>query len=153
MTDQLDIIVAEVKRKVNELLSSPKMEITRLPADMPMAGIYLFSEGGLPLYVGRTNNLKKRLQYHVRSNHNQATFAFLLARHETGRLKATYRRQGSRPDLLNERRFRVAFDAARKRVRMMEVRFIGETDPIKQALLEIFTALQTRARYNDFDNH
>ena len=57
--------------------------------------IYLFSQDGCPLYVGRTNNLRKRLQHHTRNNHNQATFAFLLARHETGNLKASYQPNGS----------------------------------------------------------
>ena len=35
----------------------------------------------------------------------------------------------------------------------MEVQFVEETDPTKQALFEICAALRTRAKYNDFDTH
>jgi hypothetical protein len=124
-----------------------------LPTQMPIAGVYLFSEKGNALYVGRTNNIRKRLQYHTRNNHNQATFAFLLARKETGNTKATYQPSGSREDLLTQSLFREAFDKARERIRNMDVQFVEETNPIRQALLEICAALQAGARYNDFDNH
>ena len=49
--------------------------------------------------------------------------------------------------------FRCAFDAARQRIKEMEVQFVEETDSIRQALLEIYTAMKVRAQYNDFDNH
>lgn len=135
------------------LLAAPTHTVRTLPKDMPSAGIHLFSEAGRPLYVGRTNNLRKRLQYHTRNNHNQATFAFLLARHKTGRLKASYPPRGSRKDLLTDPEFRAAFDAARKRICRMDVQFVEEADPIRQALLEVYAALEPRAEYNNFDNH
>ena len=120
---------------------------------MPEPGIYLISEGGERLYVGRTNRLRKRLQSHTRNNHNQATFAFLLARHETGNLKASYKRDGSRKDLLGNPHFRTAFDTARERIKKMTVQFVEEADPIKQTILEVFTAFETKAKFNDFENH
>jgi len=83
MTDHFDIIVADVKCKFGDLQASTKHCMAKLPRNMPSAGIYLLSENGRPLYVGRTSNLRNRLQYHMRNNHNQATFAFLLARHHT----------------------------------------------------------------------
>jgi hypothetical protein len=49
--------------------------------------------------------------------------------------------------------FRSAFDKARERIRGMDVQFIEETDPTRQALLEICAALRAEATYNDFDNH
>ena len=153
MTDQFDKVVADVKRKFCDLQASAKYCVAALPKNMPSAGIYLFSENGLPLYVGRTNSLRKRLQYHTRNNHNQATFAFLLARHQTGNFKASYQPNGSRQDLLTNPTFRAAFDAARQRIREMDVQFVEEPDPIKQTILEVFAAFQTKARFNDFDNH
>ena len=84
---------------------------------MPLAGIYLLSEHGKALYVGRTNKLRNRLQYHTRNNHNQATFAFLLARKKTGKIKASYQKSGSREDILTQPDFRSAFDAARQRIK------------------------------------
>jgi len=153
MKDRFDNVIEAVRAKFAALIASPKHCIKSLPKEMPEAGIYLFSEGGRPLYVGRTNKLRKRLQYHVRDNHNQATFAFLLARRKTGRLKASYKPEGSRTALLSEPAFRAAFDAARRRITEMDVKFVEEPDPVKQTILEVFTAFETQAEFNDFDNH
>ena len=35
----------------------------------------------------------------------------------------------------------------------MDVKAIEEGDPVKQALLEIYTAFVSGAKYNDFQNH
>ncbi len=145
--------VSDVEEKCSKLLVSTRHRMDTLPKEMPLAGVYLLSEYREGLYVGRTNKLRNRLQYHTRNNHNQATFAFLLARERTGKIKATYQKVGSRQDLLTQPEFRSAFDAARQRIRKMEVQFIEEPDPVRQALLEICTALRIHARYNDFDNH
>ena len=151
--DEFTRAVSDVEKKVSKLLASPKYRIRDLPKDMPLAGIYLLSEGNKALYVGRSNKLRNRLQYHTRNNHNQATFAFLLAREKTGKTKASYQKVGSREDLLKQPDFRLAFDTARQRIREMDVQFVEEGDPIRQALLEICAAMKVRARYNDFDNH
>lgn len=50
-------------------------------------------------------------------------------------------------------KFRSAFKRAKTRIRNMEVRYVAEKDPTRQALLEIYVAVMLRARYNDFDNH
>ena len=151
--DPFDNVIQCVRAKFAELVASPKHSAAHLPKAMPEPGVYLFSEAGAPLYVGRTNKLRKRLQYHTRDNHNQATFAFLLARHATGKLKASYKAEGSRQHLLQNPEFRAEFDAARNRIRQMDVQFVEESDPVKQTILEVFTAFETQARFNDFDNH
>jgi hypothetical protein len=151
--DQFSQALKDVEEKCSVLLSSSKYNMGDLPQEMPRAGVYIFSEDGHALYVGRTNNLRNRLQYHTRNNHNQATLAFLLARKLTGNTKATYQKKGSRNDLLDQPAFRLAFDDARERIKKMDVQFIEERNPIKQALLEICAALRAKAIYNDFDNH
>jgi hypothetical protein len=35
----------------------------------------------------------------------------------------------------------------------MDLRFVEESDPIRQALLEIYSARVLKTPYNDFDNH
>ena len=145
--------VSDVEEKCSKLLASPRYRMHDLPGDMPLKGVYILSEDGRPLYVGRTNKLRNRLRYHTRNNHNQATFAFLLAREQTGKKKATYQKAGSREDLLTQPEFKSAFDAARQRIQKMDVQFVEERDPVRQALLEICTALRVEARYNDFDTH
>jgi predicted GIY-YIG superfamily endonuclease len=152
MSDKFNNVIDCVRAQFAELCRSPKHKISHLPNEMPEPGIYLFSEAGRALYVGRTNTLRKRLQSHTHNSHNRATFAF-LARHQTGNLKASYKPEGSRKHLLEEPEFRKAFDDARQRIREMDVQFVKESDPIKQTILEVFAAFETNAEFNDFDNH
>ena len=35
----------------------------------------------------------------------------------------------------------------------MQIRFVDEPDPIRQALLEIYVTISLEAPYNDFDTH
>ena len=122
---------------------------------MPKSGIYWLSEGSASIYVGRSRRIRERLQEHVRpsSGHNQASFAFLLAREMTGRLDATYKAVGSRASLLTEVPFGAAFSQAKERIRRMDLRFVEETHPVCQCLLEVYVATVVKARYNDFDSH
>lgn len=77
---------------------------------------------------------------------------YLFAREATGR-RPTYRQNGSRKELLEDPEFRPAYDDARARIREMHVRYVHEPEPLRQALLEIYVAVTTAARYNDFDTH
>jgi len=63
------------------LMSMTPVKVSTLLREMPKEGIYLFSERDRHLYVGRTGNMRNRLQIHCRpsSRHNSASFAFLLA--------------------------------------------------------------------------
>jgi hypothetical protein len=118
---------------------------------MPAAGIYLFSEGQHYLYVGRSRDLRRRLRYHCSGNYTVASFAFLLARIETGNLKATYVSKGSRAYLQEQPEFQEAFVRCTDRIRNMDIRFIGEADPVRQALLEIYAAISLNTPYNKFE--
>jgi hypothetical protein len=70
-----------------------------------------------------------------------AAFAFRLAREKTGRIAATYKKRGSRMDLMTDSEFAGAFESAKERVRAMDVRFVREPDPVRQALLEMYVAV------------
>ena len=139
------------------LTAMAPVTVLTLPPErgMPAQGVYLFSEGEKHLYAGRTKRLRQRLQEHGRpsSGHNTAPFAFLLAREETGRKTATYQTSGSRGELEADPRFAVDFTAAKQRVRAMDIRFVEQTDPLRQALLEIYVAVALQTPYNDFDTH
>jgi hypothetical protein len=99
--------------------------------------------------------MRARLQEHCRSSstHNSAPFAFLLARESTGKSTASYQTQGSRVELERDPAFRQAFSAEKERVRRMEVRFVEERDPLRQALLEMYVAIALQTSHNSFDNH
>jgi hypothetical protein len=66
---------------------------------------------------------------------------------------ATYTREGSRKALLADATFKAEYECAKNRIRRMNVRYVRESDPVKQALLEIYVALATEAKFNDFDTH
>jgi hypothetical protein len=66
-------------------------------------GVYLFTENGRHLYVGRSNRLFERYKNHWGPNktEREAAFAFKLAREETGFVNASYKKgPGSRKDLM-----------------------------------------------------
>ena len=35
----------------------------------------------------------------------------------------------------------------------MDVRYVEEADPLRQTLLEVYTAVSSKSKYNDFDTH
>ncbi len=152
MKEQFQKIIHTIEVKYDLLTKSNPFILKSFPANLPSKGIYLFSEGSGFLYVGRSSNIPNRLRYHVGYGHNQATFAFLLAREATDRRKPTYRKEGSRAELLKNPEFKKAFDDARKRIGNMEVRVIEEIEPTQQALLEIYTAYVAKTKYNSFEN-
>ncbi len=138
-----------------QLVDMTPVKVTDLPGNIPSAGIYLFSEHGKHLYVGRSNSLRRRLQTHSRpgSQQNQATFAFLLTRKKMGYRHASYTPTGSRKELVKDPEFKAAFDHAKARIRKMDIRFVGEGDPLRQALLELYVAIALGTPHNDFDTH
>jgi len=126
-----------------------------LPKILPLECVYLFSENGKPLYVGRTRKLRQRMRNHcgTASGHNQAVFAFKLARELTGNMGAGYTAENSRKTLLSEAEFATAFTDSKARVRSMELRFVEEKDSLRQTLLEIYVAFVLKTPYNDFETH
>ena len=155
MDSRFKDLVDGLGMKFQQLVGMEPVRISSLPKVMPERGIYLFSEGDMHLYVGRTNRLRRRLRDHARSGsgHNMATFAFRVARHETGLVKATYTSRGSRKALELDDAFGPVFIAAKLRLSSMEIRFVEEQDPLRQALLEMYTAVVLRTPFNDFENH
>jgi hypothetical protein len=138
-----------------QLMRMAPVAIARLPKKLPSKCIYLFSEGDNHLYVGRTRKFRNRLRQHSipAAHHNQAVFAFKLAREVTGFTEASYTSQGSRRALLDDPRFAEAFGKAEAQIGEMDLRFVEETDPLRQALLEIYVAVVLGTKYNDFETH
>jgi len=157
MQTEFNSHIEELKPKLEHLLAmSPFTPDTLPPHTLPRKGVYLLSEGDKHLYVGRSNSIKGRIGRHSRpgATHRMASFAFRLAREATGRMKATYKKgEGSRSALMEDEKFVEAFNAAKARIRKMNLRFVEENDPVRQALLEIYVAVVLNTPYNDFDNH
>src|SRR5262249_50892046 len=155
MDPKFAALVEHLAPKCAALAAMKPLEYGALPADMPKAGVYMFSTPTEHLYVGRTNNLRTRYNDHcgAGATYNKAAFAIKLARIETG-LKATYRTDGSVKSLMQQSpEFVAAFNNAKALIRTFEYRYVEEADPDRQALLEIYCTVVLGAKHNDFKNH
>jgi hypothetical protein len=46
-----------------------------------------------------------------------------------------------------------AFEAQKTRLRAMDIRTVGEVEPNRQGLLEMYASISLGTPHNDFDNH
>lgn len=155
MDDTFKQYVEALHPRYEQLIAMPPVKIATVPKNAPSKCIYLFSEGGAPLYVGRTNHLRNRMRQHSipAAQHNQAVFGFRLAREKTGRTVPSYSTTDGRLALSKNPEFANAFAEAKARIREMDLRFVEEEDPFRQALLEIYAAVALKTPYNDFQTH
>lgn len=155
MRDSFEKYVNDLEPFFQRLVGMAPVTIGQLKPPLPERCVYLFSESGLPLYVGRTNHLSKRVKQHSAAwaQHNQAVFAFRLARHETGKVLPGYTKETARATLLSDPVFSAAFVHAKERIRSMQLRFVPVDDPLRQALLEIYVAVVLETPHNDFETH
>jgi hypothetical protein len=156
MDPKFKTLVEALAPKLECLLAMPPLRYGALPRDMPRSGVYLFTENGRHLYVGRSNVLRKRHGRHCLpgATHRQAAFSFQLAREATGRTGVSYCAGGdSRGGLMVDPVFVAAFIAAKERIRAMDYRYVEEGDQNRQALLEIYCAVVLATPYNDFGTH
>jgi hypothetical protein len=126
-------------------------------------GVYLFTEAGRHLYVGRCglteraakkgrghSNFRTRLAGHTRpsSGHNQATFAWRLAVEAVdGRFKDL---PVVRAELQQDSRFREEFLRQKERVTAMDFRVVTITDNFESYVFEPFAALMLSTKYNSW---
>ena len=146
---------------MERLLESPLRSRDNL-RDIPKEGIYVFYDKKKPLYVGRSRDLRTRIQNHSRKSSGRfnATFAFLMAMRKATRdgIKPPRVEPGRKPtrkDREEDPLFAPLFDAAKERVAKMKVQVVEVNDPVEQALFEVYAAdrLGTLGRYNTFDTH
>ena len=131
----------------------------KLP-QVPDRGIYVFYNGDNPIYVGRTNRMRQRLQEHGRpsSGHNSATLAFAMASLIASDQGMDSISALSRDTLQRDPEFKKWFDMTKEMVRKMSIRVVEVTDPIEQAVFEVYAAMEletTREQggFNDVENH
>jgi hypothetical protein len=153
MDDKFKPLIEGLHKKHEALIAMPPVTIATAPNGGPVGGAYLFLEKGIPLYAGRT---KRRIRTRLKEHGGTATdgpFAWHLVRAKTGSTRAPYTKEGSRHHLLSQPGFKRAYEEAKTQIRKMDARFVGEPDPLKQALLEIYVAVVPWAKFNDFDTH
>jgi hypothetical protein len=143
-------VVEPLTDKHEEMMAMPPLTVDFLPRGLPSAGVYIFSEGEAHLYVGRTRRLRRRLVEHSHPRMFDAPFAFRLARESVGKVNPTYTKKGSRKELLADQAFLDARLRACERIRAMDIRFVEESDAVRQTLLEIYSSVVLGSPYNEF---
>ncbi len=119
-----------------ERLRTPRPEGERLPRGK-VPGVYLFSEGGKALYVGRSNDIRGRYGRHCNpgATFRMAAFAIRLTKDSMGRGRATYRKgEGVGPWLKSDPAAREEFARQKRRIREMDFSYVKEDHPIRQCL-------------------
>lgn len=154
MNQEFQSYVDELPILFEELIKKPLLAI-KDHKDVPKMGIYVFYENGEPLYVGRTNRMKTRIQEHARpsSPYNSASFAFLIAKKEAANKGINIKRPSK--DLVNNSEFDKIHKETKGRVSNMLVRFIEIKDQVSQTLFEVYASIELKTvhKFNKFDNH
>jgi hypothetical protein len=151
---QFDVAVAHMPALLDALRSAPKHRVAEHPSVPEAPGIYLFSEGDVPIYVGQSRKLRSRLIQHTGATRrqNQASFAFNVAKREASKAGVDVKRW--RAVLEADPGFVPHFTAARAAVAAMDVQFIELPDPIARTLFEVYAALALdTVEFNSFETH
>lgn len=145
----------ELHDRLVTLLNCTPFRYASKPRGLPARVVYLFCDDQTPLYVGRSKKFRRRLGNHCRrsSTANQSSFAFQLARQEAGIDAASYSGPHTRKNLMQTPGFVAGFARAKVRLNSLDIRYVEEPDPLRQALLEIYCAVALETPYNDFDTH
>ena len=118
-------------------------------SEAPQKGIYVLYENCEPIYVGRSNKMRRRIQEHGAdsSDWHSATFAFKLLREALNYPKG--KAEGIAKD--NKEEYR----RQRERVRAMTFRAVSITDQLEQTLFETYAIIEMciASKYNDFATH
>jgi hypothetical protein len=119
------------------------------------AGIYVFYRDGLPIYVGRADNIRRRIQGHTRasSGSESANFAFNLAKLELFE-KVSESKLG-RKQLMTMPGFRDIFSKHKADLHASQLRCVQIENDIIQTMFEPYLAIKlgTYPHNNIFDNH
>lgn len=153
MSKEWNDLIKQMPTLLKQLMSEP-LRPSNDRGLLPQKGVYVLYEDGRPIYIGRTNNMNRRLNEHCSpsSRHTSATFAFKIAKGEA--IKRGMNTMRSRSQLEADLAFSQLYLEAKLRVSRMPVRVIEISDPIVQTVFEVYAVmcLDTR-QYNDFDTH
>lgn len=146
--NDMDSLFKGLYEKFNE---SEKVKKNNLPT---YSGIYVFYEKGEPIYVGRANNIRKRIQWHTResSGSESASFAFNLAKKDfidKNEINKT------RKELMQIEEFIEIFRSHKLKLSNLEFKCIEIENDILQTMFEPYLAfkLATYPINNTFENH
>lgn len=146
---QMDILFKDLYEEYEKSTSVKKNE---LPIE---GGVYVLIEKGKPIYVGRANNIRKRIQWHIRksSGSESATFAFNLAKIEFEKQNNISKLK--RSELMIVPEFKIIFENHKLNLSNCDIKFVKISNDILQTMFEPYLALKlkTYPTYNTFENH
>jgi predicted GIY-YIG superfamily endonuclease len=153
--EQLKSYETKMDSLFNELFEEFKKAEFVKRDDLPLfRGIYVFYENRNPIYVGRTNNIRKRIQSHTResSGSDSASFAFNLAKREYANETEINKK---RKELMQIDDFLEIFRKHKLNLKNIEFRCIPVDNDILQTMFEPYLAfkLGTYPTNNTFENH
>lgn len=137
--------IKELEAAHKSLVSQQTRKIWEIKHKETVSGVYLLSERGRDLYVGRSRDVRSRLTTQAAGS----SFAVKVARIKAKR-PATYSKKDSFNELIKNRTFKKEYQKAIERIKRMDVRFVEEKDDTKQCLLEIYSSIVLGTTYNDF---
>jgi hypothetical protein len=139
-TDELKRVVDQLEPLLARLTATPKAKLADHPSIPNAPGVYLFSDGPNPIYVGQTRNLQRGLRPHTApsSAENSAVLAFNLALAEAQAKGLVL--TGARTEIAARPEFQSLFRDARRRVADMNVQFIAVDDPVTRTIFEVYAA-------------
>ena len=155
--DWIKLVKEKLPRLLADLTSGEFLSRDRL-GDCPQRGVYVFYAGEEgneePIYVGRSNNMKERIQTHSRasSSQNSAPLAFNMARDAREEWKSS---KLSRNKLCEIKEFEEVFSKKKEEVGGLKIRYIEISDDISQAFFEIYASVELGSinKYNDWSTH
>lgn len=147
---RFDNAVARMPELFDELTNCDLLKMTAQQSWKNLPAVYVFYDSyEKPCHTGRTRNLQGRVRAHVANSHNSASFAFKCTR-QVLNLPATYRREGSRAELMKDPAFQAEFDLQREAIKKMKLRFVKIECPIEQHLFEVYAALHLGTSLTEF---
>jgi len=155
MNERFKKLADRMPLRLQSLLEQPLISIDDIGiTQVPQKGVYVFFEDNKPIYVGRSNRLKKRIKEHsqISSDHYSATLAFRIAKQNTSTLQKKERKLTNQ-QLMSNSDFVEKFKAAKDRIARTKARFIEIEDQIEQAMFEIYASLALKTELNDFSTH
>jgi hypothetical protein len=147
-------MVDDLPKLLERLTSLPATTVAAHDGIPENPGVYLFSKGVNPIYVGQTRNLRSRLRQHtaLSSRENQAALAWRIALKEAA--DAGHPVVGTRKDLEADVEFAAHFREAKKRVADMDVRFVELDDPVTRTVFEVYAARALGTdEFNSWETH
>ena len=153
MNKKFSDIIDSLPELQKQLIHSSQIYRDNL-GSIPKSGIYVFYENETPMFVGRTNSMKKRIMTQGRpgSSHNTAPFAFLIAK-ETAEEKGIDVIGRTRGELERDHTFNDLFTQSKNRVSKMSIRLVSVENQIKQAIFQVYASMELNTKFNDFKTH